>query len=81
MNSYHRHGCTSTYTYPHTLKISFFYKKTNKSKANLRVKCFITAKNFAGGNVPWLPSPGPSHLQNLTPKCKVLKRVFVVTCK
>ena len=44
-----------------------------KTKQKSLRKIFYLQLNIAGGNVPYLPLPGPNHLQNLTVKCNVLK--------
>ena len=49
----------------------YFHDKTKVSKANLPVN-YIYCENIAVGNMPYFRLPGPNHLQNLTPKCKIL---------
>ena len=55
----------------HALLIAGYFR--NKSKTSTQGKSWsdilFTAKNIAGVNIP---SPEPSHYQNLTQKCKVL---------
>ena len=54
-------------------KTGYFYDKTTISKANLGVNYYLlAAKNIAGGIASCFTLPGPSHLQNLTKKCKIL---------
>ena len=36
----------------------------------------IYCQNIARCNVPHFPVPGPNHLQNLTPKCKILNLLW-----
>ena len=52
-----------------TPKTGYFHDKTKISLANLRVNYYLPLKL---GNVRCFLSSGPSHLQNLTQKCKVL---------
>ena len=47
-----------------------FRDKTIIFKENNRIGYLLL--NIAGGNVLYSPLPGPNHLQNLTPKCKIL---------
>ena len=48
-----------------------FHGKTIISMENLRVDCYLLLK-YCRRQCTLLPLPGPSHLQNLTPKCKIL---------
>ena len=49
-----------------------FHHKTITSKENFQMDCY-SQLNIARGNVLYFPLLEPSHLQNLTPKCKILK--------
>ena len=51
-------------------KTSYFQDKNLSGK--LSSELLSTFKIFAGGNVPGSPPTGPTHLQNLAPKCKIL---------
>ena len=53
-----------------TTKTGYFQDKNLPGKPSSEL--LSTFKIFAGGNVPCYPPTGPSHLQNLTPKCKIL---------
>ena len=59
-----------------TLTSDYFHDKTKILKANFRV-IIIYCQNIAGGNVPYFPLPGPSHLQTLTPKYKNLNMLWI----
>ena len=48
-----------------------FHHKTMISEENFRVDCYSLLKYWRR-QCTLLPLPGPSHLQNLTPKCKIL---------
>ena len=37
----------------------------------------IYCQNIAGGNLPYFPLPGPKHLKNLIPKCKILSVFWI----
>ena len=50
---------------------SCFYVKTIISKENIRLDCYLLLK-YCRRQCALLPLPGPNHLQNLTPKCKIL---------
>ena len=54
-----------------TPKTVYFYYKTKISKEIFRVNYYLRL-NIARGNVTYFLIPGPNHLQNLTPKCKIL---------
>ena len=49
----------------------FFHDKTIISRENLRLDGYLVLK-YSRRQCTLLPLPGPSHLQNLTPKCKIL---------
>ena len=51
----------------------YFYDKTKISKKNLRVDYYLLLKYCTRQCTLLSPIPGPNHLQNLTPKCKILK--------
>ena len=51
--------------------IGCFHDKTIISKENIRLDCNF-CQNIAGGSALYFPLPGPNHLQNLPPKCKIL---------
>ena len=53
-----------------TPKTGYFQDKNLQSQSSSEL--LFTSKVYAGGNVPCFPPTGPSHLQNLTPKCKIL---------
>ena len=62
-----------TYIIVHfTPKIGYFHDETKTSMANLQIKSF-TAKNITESNAPCFYPLVPSHLQNLTQKCKILR--------
>ena len=48
-----------------------FHDETIISKENFRVDCYSQLK-CCRRQCTLLPLPGPSHLQNLIPKCKIL---------
>ena len=48
-----------------------FPDKTLTSKVNIRLDCYLLLKHCRR-QCSLLPLPGPYHLQNLTPKCKIL---------
>ena len=48
-----------------------FHDKTIISKENIRLDCCLRLK-YCTRQCTLLPLPGPNHLQNLTPKCKIL---------
>ena len=50
----------------------YFHDKTKISKEDLRVDYYVLLLNIAGGYVLHLSLPGQNHLQNFTPKCKIL---------
>ena len=50
----------------------YFYDKTKISKENLRVDYYLLLK-YCSRQCTLLSLPGSNHLQNLTPKCKILK--------
>ena len=52
--------------------IGKLHDKTKISKENLRVDLIVYCYNIARGKAPYFPLPGPNHLQNLTPKRKIL---------
>ena len=47
-----------------------FYHKTIIFKENFQVDCYSQLK-YCRRQCALLPLPEPSHLQNLTPKCKI----------
>ena len=51
-----------------------FHDKTIISKENIRLHCYLLLKYYMRQCTLLLapPLPGPNHLQNLTPKCKIL---------
>ena len=49
-----------------TQTTGYFHDKTKICKKNLPVDHYFLL------NIPHFPLPGPIHLQNLTPKCKIL---------
>ena len=49
----------------------YFHDKTKISKENLRVDCYLPLK-YCRRQCAYFPLPGPNHLQNLAPKCKIL---------
>ena len=53
-----------------------FHEKTIIFDENLRGDCYLLVK-IAEGNVPYFPLAGPNHLQNLTPKCKILNVFWI----
>ena len=48
-----------------------FHDKTIISKENFGVDCYSLLK-YCRRQCTLLPLPGPNHLQNLAPKCKIL---------
>ena len=48
-----------------------FHDKAIISKENIRLGCYLLLK-YCIRQCTLLTLPGPSHLQNLTPKCKIL---------
>ena len=59
---------------------SYFHDQTKISKEYLLMNHFIIyCYNIAGGNVTYFPLPGPNHLQNLIPKCKILNVIWIVS--
>ena len=48
-----------------------FHDKTIISKENFRVDCYLLLK-YCRRQCTLLPLRGPNHLQNLTPKSKIL---------
>ena len=48
-----------------------FHNKTIISKQNIRLDCYLLV-NYCSRQCTLLPQPGPNHLQNLIPKCKIL---------
>ena len=57
-------GCTCTPI------IGCFHDKTVIFKENIRLNCYLLLK-YCRRQCTLLPPPGPNHLQNLTPKCKI----------
>ena len=55
-----------------TPKIGYFHDGIKTSMANLQIKSF-TAKNITESNAPCFYPLVPSHLQNLTQKCKIFR--------
>ena len=49
-----------------------FHEKIIIFKENNRLDCYLLLK-YCGRQCTLLSLPGPNHLQNLTPKCKILK--------
>ena len=49
-----------------------FHDKTIISNENIRLDCYLLLK-YCRGQCTLLPLSGSNHLQNLTPKCKILK--------
>ena len=62
-----------------TLITGRFHHKTIISMENFRLDCYLLS-NIAKDNILYFPLPGPNHLQNLTPKCKILN-VLWTYCK
>ena len=62
---------SNTFTRTCTPTTGYFYETTKIYEKNL-VWIIIYSWNIARGNAPYFPVPGPCHLQNLTPKCKIL---------
>ena len=60
------------WSYMFSLKLVIFVKKQTYPSTNLQMNCYLLHKNIVGGHVPCIPTPGTSHLKNLTPKCKIL---------
>ena len=54
-----------------TLITGCFHDKTIIFKETIRLDCYLLV-NIAEGNALYLALPGPNHLQNLTPKFKIL---------
>ena len=48
-----------------------FHDKTIIFKENIRLDCYLLLKHCRS-NALYFPLPGPNHLQNLTPNCKIL---------
>ena len=63
-----------------TFTTGYFYDKTKISKKNLPVDCYLPLK-YCRRLCTLLPLPGPNHLQNLTPKFKIFKRVLDLNWK
>ena len=53
-----------------TPKTDYFQDKNLQGKS--LIELLFTSKIFEEGTVPRFPPTEPSHLQNLTPKCKIL---------
>ena len=49
----------------------WFHHKTTILKESIRLDCYLLLK-YCWGQCTLLPLPRPNHLQNLTPKCKIL---------
>ena len=49
-----------------------FHDKTIISKENIRLDCYLLLKYSRRHIVFYFPLSGSNHLQNLTPKCKIL---------
>ena len=49
----------------------YFHDKTTISMKNLRVDYYLLLK-YCRRQCTLPPPPGPNHLQNFTPKCKIL---------
>ena len=54
-----------------TPKINYFLYKTKTTKASLQVNNRLLLKILQEAMYLAFPPPGPSHLQNLTPKCQI----------
>ena len=52
-----------------------FHDKTIFSKKNIRLDCYLLLK-YCKRQCTLLPQPGPNHLQNLIPKCKILNVIW-----
>ena len=63
--------CSRTYT----LATGYFHDKTTMSTANLRVD-YLQLK-YCWRQCTSLFLLGPNHLQNLTPKCKILHILWI----
>ena len=50
----------------------YFHDKTKIFYGKSFSALLFTDKNIARGNVSYFFLPGPNHLQNLIPKCKIL---------
>ena len=55
-----------------TSATGYIYDKTKISKENLQMDYYLLLK-YRSRQCTLLSPTGPNHLQNLTPKCKILK--------
>ena len=54
-----------------------FHDKAIISKENIGLDCYLLLKYCRRQYVLYFPLPGPNHLQNLTPKCKILNVFWI----